>query len=310
MVIFSPLLGVIFSPLYALAPLILFINVLFHIILDAGQKYLGIMHYFLSYFEKQDLKILTVIPILLILFSFGFYYQIDHIWMLFFYMILIHFLWQTDWFFEAQLNNSNPLSTILRIILSLSLIFTIGVIHFSPTNFIALNFQEGPLGIESSALFKSGIIIDSSFYLLTCFGMIFVFVKKHISAKALAYFLSLTFFFRFIFYSPYLGGDPLFVLISIHALPFFFYNFSRFQQDFSQKKIFLLLLIMILFAYIDVELLVDNLDLDINYLDTRPSWQESLGSSFYLNIHLLHLICVYFLRKRMPLTFGKQSDVA
>ena len=304
-VILSPLLGVIFSPLYAIPPIVTFINILFYIILDAGQKYLGIVNYIANHFDKKDIPIHAAVAGLLIPFSLGFYFQINHIWMIFFYIVLLHFLWQIDWFLTPFLSNNSP-KILLRSLLQVSMISTICITHFNPSLFIALQYQEAALGIESVKFFNSALIYDSIFFLITSFYLIYLFLKQQITKKGMGYIISLTFFIRFIFYSPYLGGDPLFVIISMHALPYIFYNLKSMRSDLNIKRFSQIIFVTLLLAYIDTDFLIDNLDLDINYLDEQVTWYAALGSAFYAMLQLFHISCSYFLRKRMKLI----SDVA
>jgi hypothetical protein len=152
------------------------------------------------------------------------------------------------------------------------------------------------------------MLIDSILYFVT----IIYFLKLSFQGKekksSLFYFIALTFFYRVIYYTPYLGGDPVFVIISSHTLPFVYFLFKDFKRNFKpNNKSILFWFTLIILIVIDYEFLNDEGDLGLSYLKYKPSLMLSLLPGILIGTSLLHFVTSYFLRRRIPIEIYKSE---
>ncbi len=302
LVILAPLIGTTVAPFNAFPAVALILGILFFGILDIGHKYLTIILYWKNFKNKSDNKKLLLIGIASLLFSFAFYLQINHLWMIFFYISTLHFYWQIDWFYEYLLDKL-PNKNIDRIILMASLILNFLIIHTSPHSLISTFYQDTPLPIESAEFFNWAITIDTLLFLLITIFMALRLAKKRITKEIFFYFFFITLFARIIYYTPeLLGGDPLFVIIAMHSLPIIYFIAQQFRHqskiNFNWKQI---IGITIILTVIDFELLTDEIEIGTEYIIHQPDPLMALGTGLLIGISLLHFYATFCLKNRMPL---------
>jgi hypothetical protein len=73
----------------------------------------------------------------------------------------------------------------------------------------------------------------------------------------------------------------------------------------------MIIIITLALSTLDSEFLVDYLNLDLEYLKTKPTILITFGSSAYLFIQLLHITTCYLMRKNRVISLSRDnpSDV-